>query len=254
MGGSYPGRAFVRPLKWKSAAARRISTLSGGLPVERAIPVVVGGLLSGVDCPPTDLESLCSKLNVGSIEDDDIPVVGELRRSGSQLTIVCAKGQSRERRRFTIAHELAHALFESTGPRPPRVGDELERLCEMLAAEILMPRANFQAALGAEPVTGLTISNLARRFQASLTATAIRCTDFRPLSIIDVHQGQSRWTRGPARPARHQLESLIRQKAGDEEGDGLVFLERNGSSQAFFSEWLRFTPEKSGLLILRPQV
>lgn len=253
MGRAPSGRTFVKaPVKWKSAAARRLSALSGGLSVEKAISAVVANLIGDQACPPTDLEHICSKLNVASIEDDDIPVVGELRRVGKHYVIVCANGQSRERRRFTVAHELAHALLESVGARSPRSSDETERLCEKIAAEILMPRAVFRTALGGEPLTGATISGLARQFQSSLTATAIRCTEFRLVSIIDIQHGQWRWMRGPVRPARHQVESLVRQRAGDEDGDGLIFLEFNGSSQAFSGEWLRFTPERSGLLVLTP--
>jgi Zn-dependent peptidase ImmA (M78 family) len=240
------------PVKWKSAAARRLSAQAGGLSIDKAIPAIVANLIGDHECPPTDLEYICSKLNVALIEDDDIPVVGELRRVGKHFVIVCARGQSHERRRFTIAHELAHALLESIGARSPRSSDETERLCEMIAAEILMPKAVFRTALGEEPMTGAAISGLARQFHASLTATAIRCTEFRLVSIVDIQNGQWRWMKGPVRPARHQVESLVRQKAGDEDGDGLIFVEFNGSTQAFNGEWLRFTPERSGLLVLTP--
>ena len=130
----------MSPVKWRSAAAQRLLKLAGVDRVDQAVPAVVRQVLEGIPCPPTDLAALCARLNVTEVVDeDDIPVVGELRRENGAFRIVCAAGQSAVRRRFTIAHELAHVLFESTGRGAPRVGADLERLCDMIAAEVLMP-------------------------------------------------------------------------------------------------------------------
>jgi hypothetical protein len=241
-------------VKWKSAAARRLREMAGGVSVELAVPTVIGQLLSGISCPPTDLDALGARLNVAGIDDDEqTPVVGELRRDKGAFRIVCAAGQSPVRRRFTIAHELAHVVFESSGPRAPRVGDDLEKLCDMLSAEILMPRTVFEYALGERPVDATTIRALASRFQTSLTATAIRCADLRPVSVLDVQDGRVRWTRGPVRPTRYQLDQLMGQAFDGEPGDGLVFVERAGRGHVYTSEWVRVSGRKSGLLVLIPR-
>ena len=115
---------------WKSAAARRVRDLAGveGTSVEASIPVVVGKLLTGVSCPPTSLDSLCNRLGVATVKDDvSLSVAGELRQDSSGYRILCASGQPETRRRFTIAHELAHLVFEQSG-RGCRGGQWLEQL------------------------------------------------------------------------------------------------------------------------------
>ena len=237
-------------MKWKSAAARRLLEMSGVDSVDKAVPAVVAQILSGISCPPTDIEALCARLNVAEIVDDDIPVVGTLCRENGTFRIVCAAGQSAARRRFTIAHELAHVLFESSGPRAPRVGTELERLCDMLAAEVLMPRALFQSALGGAIVDSVAVRALASQFQTSLTATAIRCVDFCPISVVDVDRGQVRWRRGPAQPTPHQLEQLMSELTSGDVRDGLVVIPRAGVAKFYRGEWIRTTGDRSGLLLL----
>ena len=236
--------------KWKSAAARRLREMGGVESVDQAVPAVVGRILNGIGCPPTDLEALCYRLNVAGVVDDDIPVVGELRHEKDALWVVCAVGQSAVRRRFTIAHELAHVLIESSGPRAPRVGADLERICDMLAAEILMPGPVFECALGDAPLNAEAIRTLASRFETSLAATAIRCADFQPISVVDVHEGRIRWSRGPARPSRHQLLQLMLQFVDGIPGDRLIVVERAGLPRFYRGDWIRTTSHRSGLLLL----
>ena len=240
-------------LKWRSAASRRLLKMAGVDRIDEAVPRVVSRVLAGIHCPPTDLGALCARLNVVEVlDDDDIPVVGELRRKNGVFQILCAGGQSAVRRRFTIAHELAHVLFESTGPGAPRVGADLERLCDMIAAEILMPSTVFRAAFTQTVVNGAVVRLLAGTFETSLTATVLRCSEFRPLSVVCVHQGRKKWSRGRARPTDYQLGQLLRHFVDGEPGDDLVAIERAGSAEIYRGEWLRTTAERSGLVLLTP--
>src|SRR6266436_7418175 len=111
---------------WKSAAARRIAELAGNPPnLEEAVTIIADRLLEGISCPPTDLEALKTRLNVKEFESvTGLPIAGELRRDGDTFKIVYATSLSRGRRRFTIAHELSHAVFETTGAKCPRFGRE----------------------------------------------------------------------------------------------------------------------------------
>lgn len=83
---------------------------------------------------------------------------------------------------FSIAHEIVHGFFPTTGPgirfremtadTPPE-RDELERLCDAGAAELVMPTDEFQPVVG----DGWTIRNLAKLmsvFGASYEATLYR--------------------------------------------------------------------------------
>lgn len=228
--------------------------MSGVDSVDQAVPAVVNRILAGISCPPTDLSALCGRLDVTEVvEDDDIPAVGELRRENGTFRIFCSAGQSAFRRRFTIAHELAHVLFESSGARAPRVGAELERLCDMLAAEILMPRPVFEEALNQAAVDGSVIRELAARFQTSLTATVLRCVELRPISVVCIREGRMKWSRGPARASGYQLRQLIGQLIDGELGDGFIVIERAGLRGFYRGEWIRTMSDRSGLLLLTPE-
>ena len=238
-------------MRWNSAAARRLRMMSGTDDVREAVRLVVAGILEGVDCPPTDLVAVCGKLKIEEVVDDDnMPVVGELRRDNGILRIVCATGQSMVRRRFTIAHEIGHALVESSGARAPRVGKELERLCDMLAAELLMPRTVFDTTLGEDAVNGPTIRRLARGFQTSLTSTALRCVELRPVSLACVQDGELRWKRGSARPTLHELRPLMNKFIDGRLEDNRIILERMGVGRLYRGEWIRTTGDRSGLILL----
>jgi hypothetical protein len=215
-----------RPAKaapeWTSAAARRIRELAGpdATSVEEAVPAVVVKLLDGIACPPTAFEDLCRRLDVASIVEEAIPVGGELQRTTEGYRIVCSAGQPETRRRFTIAHELAHIVFERSGSRFPRAGAELERLCNMVAAEMLMPTHVFTGDLPAQP-TAADVSRLASKYRTSLSAAAIRCAEFRPVSVFAIDDGRVSWARGPVQPhaIRAALEGLMRQAF-----DGALFV------------------------------
>ena len=240
-------------MKWKSAAARRLREMAGVDRIDQAVPTLVDKILAGIDCPPTDLVALCARLNVREVvDDDDIPVLGELRRENGTFRILCSAGQSPVRRRFTVAHELAHILFENSGPRAPRVGADLERLCDMLAGEILMPRNIFEAALNQTLLDPPLVIRLASQFQTSLTATVLRCAELRPLSVVSVQGGRKKWSRGPARVGDYQLQLLLKQLIDAEPGDRLVTAERAGVPHFHRGHWIRTGADRSGLLLLTP--
>jgi len=130
---------------WTSAAARRLLAHAGN-------PATIDEVLAGVVCPPTDLEAVSARAGAARLLSEDLPFSGELRREGGEHVIVYAAHARRARQRFTIAHEIGHLIFEKTGANPPRVGRELERLCDMLATEILLPAACFKQQAGSCPL------------------------------------------------------------------------------------------------------
>ena len=85
-----------------------------------------------------------------------IAVNGELKeRLGTDRIIAVNEKESSKRRRFTVAHELAHFLFDFD---PSKIefynafeidhndfDDERERLANRFAAEVLMPKKAFEA-------------------------------------------------------------------------------------------------------------
>jgi hypothetical protein len=84
-----------------------------------------------------------------------------------------------------------------------------ERLCDIAAAELLMPESVFKRYLSDFDVSALSIERLARVFQASISATAIRIAEVSPepcIALVWKHQPNNRsrglrlaWCRGPGR-------------------------------------------------------
>jgi len=93
--------------------------------------------------PPVDLAKLARKQQIREIRVEDSVLNGELRRlkSGGYLVRLDAR-DSEERRRFTLAHEIAHTFLMSDS-KDSAGGDcqnaEVEDLCNFAAAELLVP-------------------------------------------------------------------------------------------------------------------
>ena len=102
------------------------------------------------------------------------------------------------RRRFTIAHEFGHAVFEQTGPNCPRHGVELEKICDMLASEFLMPSEVFRTRLNLS-IHPTEIFRLAREFGTSIAATSVRCTQLLGVSVFQVNDAEFEWGFGAIR-------------------------------------------------------
>ena len=182
-----------------TAAERRLRALAPAAPsLNEAVGIVVADLMEGVTCPPTDLAGLGAKVGVQEISYEDFPGSGELHKIGNGYRIVCSAHQSPARQRFTIAHELAHAIVDRTGRNAPRAGSSVERICDMVAAECLMPRAEFDPRLPAAPRSD-DIERLASVFGTSIRATAIRCAELRGACIFEVNGERVMWGYGGVR-------------------------------------------------------
>jgi hypothetical protein len=202
-------KARKSPRSWTSAAARRLRELAGTSgSVEDAVRVVAARSLAGIACPPTDLDALAARLGIVAMRSEDLPVSAELRRADAGYEVVYSSYQSLTRRRFSIAHEMGHVLFEGTGPNPPRTGQELERLCNMLATEFLLPEEVFKEAAGPE-VSLQKVFELARLFEASLSATAIRCCEFGAGVAFEVEGTRVVWSRGATKGVADEIQTAV---------------------------------------------
>lgn len=242
--------------KWQSAAARRIREISGTSSVEAGIPVIVERLIDGVPCPPTDLDELMRKLNVaGSELDEDMLVPGELRRWGHKLKIYLIPGLGKGRTRFTIAHELGHAIFESSGRGCPRHGEELEHLCDKIAAEILMPRTIFKSLAGHRPTIDRVIE-LSRLFQTSLPATFKRTAELYGVRAFEVDNGTINWSAGISSRgfagAGSSFKQGIKRAMDGERGSESVELNFGSRFTKWRMEWRCLDQEKRAVFLLTP--
>jgi len=101
-----------------------------------------------------------------------------------------------ERRRFTVCHEIGHivlGLKSDHKTQPWSTGRPLtERLCDLFAAELLLPDHLFQPAAEDAPVGFAGIDGLAARFAASVTTTGSRYADSvtMPCAFVLSHEGK----------------------------------------------------------------
>ena len=211
---------------WTSAAALRLMEIAGQTQtVEHAVEIMAARLLKTTTCPPTDLHGLTDRLHVALGDlvrpterlqvkhvKEDLPHAGELRQTSDGFEIVCSTRSSRLRGRFSTAHEIGHIIFEKSGPNPPRFGSELERICDMIAVELLMPTELFKKRFLADTSIG-GIFNLSKTFGTSLSATAIRCHEVSNLPVFEVHSGRVSWARGLSKGERLCLDQALRNPA-----------------------------------------
>lgn len=131
---------------------------------------------------------------------------------GTRAIIAVRKDSPRPRRRFSGAHELGHwmcdrgraafACIEKAFLREWS-RDNPEARANRYAADLLLPEPLFRRDARAKEVTLVTARELAERYQASLTATAIRLVELGsfPAMVVCMEQGRRKWfVRGPDVP------------------------------------------------------
>jgi IrrE N-terminal-like domain len=168
---------------------------------------LVGPYVERMTTPPTDLDAIARQLDVREVLSAEMHADGELRRRGAGFTIVVSSTQGAARRRFSLAHELAHVIVTRLKGRIA-TGERLERLCDDIAAEMLMPAALFRSDAGARPDAD-QIRRLARRYRTSMAATAMRCAELTRISAFEYAEGSVVWQkRIPAGLARALVEAV----------------------------------------------
>jgi len=138
--------------------------------------------------PPVEVVKIAEALGVNVWELNDLPatVSGKIFKDPvnggpSKFSIGVNARESFTRKRFTVAHEIAHfilhrnkitnELVDDTMYRSPIVSSEEEVQANKLAADILMPYHLIQALMG----SGMTnVDALASAFQVSGTAMRVR--------------------------------------------------------------------------------
>jgi Zn-dependent peptidase ImmA (M78 family) len=240
--------------RWESAAARRVLKMAEVSSIEEAIPKLVATYLSGVVFPPTDLNALCSKFEVTVSESSSVIGAGALIKQKGRFIIHYAPDLTSQRRRFTIAHELGHIIVDTAGPRGPQHGKELERLCDMFATEILMPKKTFVEQASNE-IGIKEIFRLARLFDTSLTSTAIRYAELLRVSVFEATDTNVVWGKGVIRKGavrqlddslRLVIEKSLNGNAGSEE----LYVNTNGNYRHWIVEYRPYGKSNRVLVLM----
>jgi hypothetical protein len=126
----------------------------------------------GIDpVAPVDLEAIAAGLGVDGVRAADLVEDGRVERRAGRVEIVVRQGAPPARRRFTIAHELAHVVLgPEAGERSPRD----ERRCDEIAAALLLPRAWVEAVYADRPRSLATVRSLAHEAGVSVSAAVTR--------------------------------------------------------------------------------
>lgn len=176
-----------------------------------ALAAAVRPLLAFDSDGRVDLDSVARRLDVVMIEGrGGLAFSGALERSGDGFRIVYALEQDDAHKRFTIAHELAHAyLILSSSVHAP--GEEIERFCDRFARELLIPMDSLQLFWrDAGALTADELRRCADVFAAPLRTVAARWAELRPVAIAysDVHAVI--WAAGDISPIEDFLGRAIR--------------------------------------------
>src|SRR5260370_2994902 len=140
--------------RWTNASVRQLA--GDRDPIDeittRARARVLDGLDRGWVGPPFDPLALARLSGIQVVGRDSIPDAQTVVDIGGKLVIEVNPNRPRARLRYSIAHELGHTLFPDCAKHVRNrsayhemVGDEwqLEALCNIAAAEFLMPTGSF---------------------------------------------------------------------------------------------------------------
>lgn len=152
----------------------------------------------GWDPPPFDPEYCAEAISIPVVFTDRVPGWDALLvPTGSGAQIICSDaGRSWGRIRFSIAHEIIHTFFQNTeGVYHLRTADrrlwahspearDLERLCDLGAAELLMPMPIFRRAVIESGLRASAVPEIAARFEVSLEAAAVRMVEAAATPVV----------------------------------------------------------------------
>lgn len=177
-GGLSDVRSLVLTQARKLNASYRRFESSGNTPMERLRFIAS---LQGLTLAPMNIER-------SKYERRDAVVILTGASAGKRGEILYNPDRPSGRRAFSIAHEIAHTFFPSTSGgvrfREMTASDsqetsELERLCDLGAAEVLMPKEEFQASVN-EDWSIASVERLIEEFGSSREATVFRLASAYP--------------------------------------------------------------------------
>jgi len=160
-----------------------------GVLLENTIEKLVGDILqiAGQSQPPINLFSLFPHRRIlRAVSSKKLGTEGLLRAEKEGFTIFY-RPSYKVREKFTIAHEIGHTFFYNLQTSPPArlspspfpIADE-QRICDLIASELLMPRNSVLRAVERLESQGRTapqpdiLMSLARTYSVSVPAVARR--------------------------------------------------------------------------------
>jgi IrrE N-terminal-like domain len=173
----------LRSFQWTNPSVLKMA--EGQDPVsaisELAQQLVRRAMDAGWSGPPFDPIQLADLLHIQLDARDDVRDARVVPIGQSRFRIEFNPNQSRFRVRFSLAHELAHTLFpdcsmavRNRASRGEQKADDwqLEMLCNVGAAEILMPAGAERIPI--DKLSAATLVDLQKKYEVSTEALLIR--------------------------------------------------------------------------------
>ena len=171
-------RRFVSPAAWALARVAGVEN------PEQAMHLLVAQLLEEAEqtSPPTNLPLVASFQNIAGVDEATVLGAALIVRMGTAFRVVVNRDDTRERKRFSVAHEICHTLFPHflgvTALADADVGvfsktSEEEWLCDIGASHLLLPPGLVYEVALATPHDIEGLARIAGTFGASLEATGI---------------------------------------------------------------------------------
>jgi hypothetical protein len=165
--------------------------------------------------PPIDLRVVTERIGINRVRLAAIEPDAMLRALPTGYEIIIKRDAPRSRQRFSWAHELGHYFLDR-----PKVGrrafrgvtyEEVERACDKLAAQMLMPDHMFQYFATEVNYSLKGAANLSKLFETSIVATVRRLAELHPEHCV-----LTEWSwnvdRDPAPIKRYVLSNRVQSK------------------------------------------
>ncbi len=116
--------------------------------------------------------------------------------------LIYVNNSVKTRQTFTLFHELAHLLFHTSGidepdgrtnEELPPAGRKIETVCNLFAAEFLLPGVRFKSDMRDQPATEETADKIARRYHVSRELVFRRFLDDGDISQEEYRTAAKRW-------------------------------------------------------------
>lgn len=160
------------------------------------------------------LNDLARQLGARDIVSRPLHVSGMLISTDEGYVIAIKRDDPPSKQDYSLAHEIGHLVVaaNSTHDDSPQAkhrdltvvhshnNQHEERLCEAIAAELLMPMDAFRSRLTEFGSSLNSVTRLAKVFGTSITATAIRYCEFLPEPCLLVRCRPDRTRPGTVRP------------------------------------------------------
>jgi hypothetical protein len=168
---------FVGKLAWQLCS----SMVTASDPVDaikkRAMRLVQE---SGLREPPFRPAFYASLRRVKDVTQKRMEIDGRLIPISDGFRIELRRDRPHGRRNFTCAHEVMHTFFYEAAPSLKALDNhdaEEEFLCNVGAAELLMPAPSFRQVVADFELSATSVVKISELFETSITSTVVRLND-----------------------------------------------------------------------------